>query len=61
MRDIRVGCVPERRSWYDGSDKLRARVPPLRFGRLVKAAFDQIRQAAAENPAVLIRILDTIR
>jgi uncharacterized membrane protein len=47
--------------WYDGSDNLRMRVPPLRFERLVKAAFDQIRQAAAENPAVLIRILDTIR
>jgi uncharacterized membrane protein len=47
--------------WYDGSDKLRVRVPPLRFERLVKAAFDQIRQAAAANPAVLIRILDTIR
>jgi uncharacterized membrane protein len=47
--------------WYDGGNKLRVRVPPLRFERLVKAAFDQIRQAAAENPAVLIRILDTIR
>jgi uncharacterized membrane protein len=47
--------------WYDGSGKMRVRVPPLRFERLVKTAFDQIRQAAAENPAVLIRILDTIR
>ncbi len=33
----------------------------LRLERLVKTAFDQIRQAAADNPAVLIRILDTIR
>jgi uncharacterized membrane protein len=28
--------------------------------RLVKQAFDQIRQAAADNPAVLIRLLSTI-
>ena len=47
--------------WYDRAGKMRVRVPPLRFERLVKTAFDQIRQAAAENPAVLIRILDTIR
>ena len=40
---------------------MRVRVPPLRLERLVKTAFDQIRQAGAENPAVLIRILDTIR
>ena len=47
--------------WYDRGGKMRVRVPPLRFERLVKTAFDQIRQAAAENPAVVIRILDTIR
>ena len=47
--------------WYDRGGKMRVRVPPLRFERLVKTAFDQIRQAAADNPAVLIRILDTIR
>jgi uncharacterized membrane protein len=47
--------------WYDRDGKLRLRVPPLRLERLVKMAFDQIRQAAADNPAVLIRILDTIR
>ncbi len=33
--------------------------PPLRFARLVKAAFDQIRQAAMGNPAVTIRLLQT--
>jgi len=32
---------------------------PLRFARLVKAAFDQIRQAAKGNPAVSIRLLQT--
>jgi uncharacterized membrane protein len=47
--------------WYDRSGKLRVHVPPLRFERLIKTAFDQIRQAGAENPAVLIRILDSIR
>jgi uncharacterized membrane protein len=47
--------------WYDRGGKVRVRVPPLRLERLVKMAFDQIRQAAADNPAVLIRILDTIR
>ncbi len=47
--------------WYDGRGKLRVRVPPLRLERVVKTAFDQIRQAAADNPAVLIRILDAIR
>ena len=47
--------------WYDCGGKMRLRVPPLRLERLVKMAFDQIRQAAADNPAVLIRILDTIR
>jgi uncharacterized membrane protein len=40
---------------------MRLRVPPLRLERMVKTAFDQIRQAAADNPAVLIRILDVIR
>src|SRR5262249_43660151 len=33
---------------------------PLRFARLVKAAFDQIRQAAVGNPAVTIRLLQTL-
>jgi uncharacterized membrane protein len=47
--------------WYDQKGRMRLRVPPLRLERLVKAAFDQIRQAAADNPAVLIRILDAIR
>ena len=33
--------------------------PPLRIERLVKGAFDQIRQSAAGNPAVSIRLLQT--
>ena len=34
---------------------------PVRLERLVKLAFDQIRQASATTPAVLIRQLDAIR
>jgi hypothetical protein len=34
---------------------------PVRIERLVRLAFDQIRQAAATTPAVLFRQLDAIR
>jgi uncharacterized membrane protein len=47
-------------SWYDSDGKLRLQVRPLLLPRLIKQAFDQIRQAAADNPAVLIRLLSTI-
>jgi uncharacterized membrane protein len=46
--------------WYDSDGIVRLRVRPLLLRRLVKQAFDQIRQAAADNPAVLIRLLSTI-
>jgi uncharacterized membrane protein len=46
--------------WYDSEGILRLQVRPLLLRRLVKQAFDQIRQAAADNPAVLIRLLSTI-
>ena len=46
--------------WHDEAGKLRLHVRPLRLDRLVKMGFDQIRQAGADNPAVSIRILDTI-
>jgi uncharacterized membrane protein len=36
-------------------------MPPVRLERLVKLAFDQIRQASATTPAVLIRQLAAIR
>jgi len=39
---------------------LRVRERTLQVTRLVKQAFDQIRQAAADNPAILIRLLTTI-
>jgi uncharacterized membrane protein len=47
--------------WFDRTGKLRLRVRPVRLERLLRIAFDQIRQAAADNPAVLIRMLDVIR
>ena len=46
--------------WFDADGKLRLQVRPLLLPRPVKQAFDQIRQAAADNPAVLIRLLSTI-
>jgi len=45
---------------YDKSGQLRLSEPPLKFERLVKVAFDQIRQASVDTPAVLIRVLTTI-
>ncbi|MBZ5728557.1 MAG: DUF2254 domain-containing protein [Acidobacteriia bacterium] len=48
-------------NWYDTGSTLRVWMPPVRLERLVKLAFDQIRQASATTPAVLIRQLDAIR
>jgi hypothetical protein len=36
-------------------------MPPVRLERLVKLAFDQIRQASTTTPAVLIHQLNAIR
>ena len=48
-------------NWYDTGGALRVWMPPVRLERLVKLAFDQIRQASTTTPAVLIRQLDAIR
>jgi uncharacterized membrane protein len=48
-------------NWYDTGCTLRVWMPPVRLERLVKLAFDQIRQASATTPAVLIRQLEAIR
>jgi uncharacterized membrane protein len=48
-------------NWYDTGGTLRVWMPPVRLERLVKLAFDQIRQASTTTPAVLIRQLDAIR
>jgi uncharacterized membrane protein len=46
-------------AWRDPAGKVRMLEPPLRFERVAKAAFDQIRQAANGNVAVTIRLLQT--
>jgi uncharacterized membrane protein len=48
-------------NWYDTGHNLRVWMPPVRLERLVKLAFDQIRQASTTTPAVLIRQLEAIR
>jgi uncharacterized membrane protein len=48
-------------NWYDAKGELRVWTPAVRIERLIKLAFDQIRQASATTPAVLIRQLDMIR
>jgi uncharacterized membrane protein len=48
-------------NWFDTKGELRVWIPAVRIERLVKLAFDQIRQASATTPAVLIRQLDMIR
>jgi uncharacterized membrane protein len=48
-------------NWYDTGGRLRIWMPALRLERLVKFAFDQMRQASTTTPAVLIRQLDAIR
>jgi uncharacterized membrane protein len=45
---------------HDERGVLRLQIRPLRVSRLIKQGFDQIRQAAADNPAVSIRLLSTI-
>jgi uncharacterized membrane protein len=47
-------------NWYDTASTLRVWMPPVRLERLVKLAFDQIRQASTSTPAVLIRQLEAI-
>jgi len=46
--------------WYDKSGQLRIVEPQIIFERLIKVAFDQIRQASVDTPAVLIRMLSTL-
>jgi len=48
-------------NWYDAAGELRVWIPAVRIERLVKLAFDQIRQASVTTPAVLIRQLEMIR
>lgn len=57
---VALGEKPQSGIWYDSQGQLRLREREVKVARLVKFAFDQIRQAAADNPAVLIRVLSVI-
>jgi uncharacterized membrane protein len=48
-------------NWYDTAGELRVWMPAIRIERMIKLAFDQIRQASATTPAVLIRQLQVAR
>ena len=58
---VRIGQHPEQLGGMcSDAGALRLVVPPLRYERVLKAAFDQIRQAGDDNVAVLIRLLDSL-
>jgi len=46
-------------AWHTNDGEVRLLVPPLLFPRVVRAAFDLIRQAGTDTPAVIIRLLQT--
>jgi uncharacterized membrane protein len=48
-------------AWRTQSGRIRLIEVPVAFPRLVKAAFDQIRQASSGNPAVAIRMCRTLQ
>jgi uncharacterized membrane protein len=46
-------------AWMTKQGKLRLLVPPLAFTHVARTAFEFIRHAAADNPAVCLRLLQT--
>lgn len=46
-------------AWQTSLGATRLVMPPLPYARLVRVGFDLIRQAGADNPAVVIRLLQT--
>ena len=44
----------------DDAGTVRLVEPPLRFSRLLRNAFDSIRQSAAANPAITLRMFDSL-
>ena len=50
---------PSDGAWTAPSGEVRLLEPPLRYSRLVKAGFNQLRQAAPDNPALTIRLFET--
>jgi len=57
---IMLSEMPQSGSWYDSRGQIRLLEREVKISRMVKLAFDQIRQSAADNPAVLIRMLAII-
>jgi uncharacterized membrane protein len=50
---------PSDGAWLTSFGQVRLLVPPLPYSRVVRGAFDLIRQAGADSPAVTIRLLQT--
>jgi len=58
---VRLGRRPvDSGGWSDGEGVLRMVLYEPTFERTLRAAFDLIRQSGADNPAVLIRMLDAL-
>ena len=58
---VQIGQHPEPTGgWCSDDGALRLVEPALHFERELKAAFDLIRQSGAQNPAVLIRLIDVL-
>lgn len=57
---LEMACLPPSSGdWRTSAGQVRLIEPPLCFCRVVKAAFDMIRQAGVGNPAVSIRLMQT--
>ena len=57
----RMGSTPDPTGGLcDREGTLRVVEPPLRFERQLRNAFDSIRQAGANNPAITLRMLDAL-
>ena len=56
---ILAAAPADHAQWHDADGILRLAGRPVPLPRLIRLAFDQIRQAAADNPAVILRLLST--
>lgn len=54
-----VGFPMSDGAWRTRQGQLRLLIPPLRIERIIHGAFDLIREAGANSPAVTIRLLQT--
>ena len=57
----RIGARPDPTGGLCGDDgTVRLVEPPLRFERLLRNCFDAVRQSAATNPAITLRMFDSL-